>query len=245
MPHIPDLAIHDAHDPALVAAHAAGDATGTELELATALVSGCAECAALHRDLRAIAAAVAVLPAPARPRDFRLTPEQAASLHPAGWRGLVATLAGPRFRFAVPLGTGLATLGLAGILLGSVAGLPLGAGGAAMSREADDAATGTFGLEGPLSAPAESGAPAASPVPAGPDEGAGVMIAPSPAPVSGEAVESSGTDLQAEADGRVSNADLDDTSGLPSGAVLVLAGSLAILAGLLLVGMRWAARRAA
>src|SRR5512141_1692571 len=125
MPHIPDS--HAAHDPLLVAAFAAGDASGAELERAAALVAGCAGCAELHRDLRAIAAALPTLPAPARPRDFRLTADQAAALRPGGWRRLLAPLAGPRFAFAGPLGAGLATLGLAGILVAGGAGLPVSA----------------------------------------------------------------------------------------------------------------------
>src|SRR5690242_20762810 len=104
MPHLPDTQ-HPDHDLELVAAYAAGDATGADLERATALVAACADCAALHHDLRSIAAAMPELPAPARPRDFRLTPEQAASLRPSGIRGILATLSGPRFSFATPLGT--------------------------------------------------------------------------------------------------------------------------------------------
>ena len=94
MPHIPDTA-HDTHDLELVAAHAAGDAEGPALDQAAALVAACTECAALHHDLRSIAAAMPQLPVPARPRDFRLTPEQAASLRPGGLRGLLAAFSGP------------------------------------------------------------------------------------------------------------------------------------------------------
>jgi hypothetical protein len=133
MPHLPDSQ-HPDHDLELVAAYAAGDAAGPELERATALVSTCAECAALHHDLRAIAAAMPELPAPARRRDFRLTPEQAASLRPSGIRGLLATLSGPRFSFATPLGTGLAALGIVGVLVAS-GGLPSGGGTAAPQPE--------------------------------------------------------------------------------------------------------------
>ena len=118
MPHIPDN-VHDTHDLELVAAHAAGDAQGAGLDQATALVAGCTECAALHHDLRAIAAAMPELPAPVRPRDFRLTPEQAASLRPSGIRGFLAAFSGPRFAFATPLGTGLAALGIVGVLVAS------------------------------------------------------------------------------------------------------------------------------
>ena len=120
MPHLPD---HATHDPELIAAFAAGDATGSALDEATALVAECADCAALHRDLRAISTALPELPLPARPRDFRLTPDQADALRPSGWRGLVAAFASPRFRLAAPLGTGLAAAGLAGLLLASPGGL--------------------------------------------------------------------------------------------------------------------------
>jgi hypothetical protein len=129
MPHLPD---HLTHDPELVAAYAAGDATGSDLALATELVADCTACAALHRDLRAIATALPELPAPARTRDFRLTPTQAASLAPSGWRGVLAAFASPRFRLAAPLGTGLAAIGIAGLLLGTTGTmLPAGSGNAA------------------------------------------------------------------------------------------------------------------
>ena len=158
MPHIPDLRSHDAHDLELVAAYAAGDAIGADLETATALVSGCAECAILHHDLRAIAAALPALPAPARPRDFRLTPGQAASLRPTGWRRLLGTLAGPSFRFAAPVGTGLAALGLAGILVGSLGGIPLGAGGATGGEDMyRNSGTGIAGSELASAAPSQGG----------------------------------------------------------------------------------------
>jgi len=125
-------AAHAGHDPSLVAAYAAGDAAGRELAEARALVSGCAGCAELHRDLRAIAAALPAVPAPARPasRDFRITPEQAAALRPSRARGalarLLAPLASARFAFAGPAGAGLAALGLAGVLLSGGLGQPVG-----------------------------------------------------------------------------------------------------------------------
>ena len=129
MPHLPDSQ-HPDHDLELIAAYAAGDAAGPELERATALVAACEDCAALHHDLRSIAAAMPAMPAPARTRDFRLTPEQAAELRPKGLRGLLATLSGPRFSFATPVGTGLAALGIVGVLVAS-GGLPVGSGGTA------------------------------------------------------------------------------------------------------------------
>jgi hypothetical protein len=200
---------HAAHDPVLVAAYAAGDATGTELEAATALVTACTACATLHRDLRLIAAALPGLPAPRRTRDFRLTPRQAASLRPAGWRRLLAPFAGPRFAFAAPLGSGLAVLGIAGILLAGT-GLPLGgatAGGTTAAPAeaplavASDSASAN-GRESPaaedgsMSAAAATAAPAAGvqgPVMA--PEGSGGIAAPVAAPSGGLSV--AGTDKNA------------------------------------------------
>jgi hypothetical protein len=150
MPHLPDSQ-HPDHDLELIAAYAAGDATGPELDRATALVATCEDCAALHHDLRSIAAAMPAMPAPVRSRDFRLTPEQAAELRPRGIRGLLATLSGPKFSFATPVGTGLAALGIVGVLVAS-GGLPVGGGTAAPQPE-------TAALE--ASAAAASAAPEA------------------------------------------------------------------------------------
>ena len=87
MPHVSEVRAtdHDRHDPMLVAALAAGDLAGTDRDQAIALTASCAECAALHDDLVAIARATASVPPPIRApaRDFRLTPEQAASLRPS------------------------------------------------------------------------------------------------------------------------------------------------------------------
>jgi len=112
-----DARLHATHDPELVAAYAAGDASGSDLVAAEGLVAGCTECAALHRDLRAIMTALPRLPMPARTRDFRLTQAQADAIGPSRLRRLLAPLAGARFAFAGPAGAGLAALGLAGILL--------------------------------------------------------------------------------------------------------------------------------
>ena len=158
MPHLPDSQ-HPEHDLELIAAYAAGDATGPDLERATAQVAACDECAALHHDLRSIAAAMPELPAPARTRDFTLTPEQAATLRPTGIRGLLATLSGPRFSFATPVGTGLAALGIVGVLVASGGGLPASGGTAAPQPET--AVTLEAPAEGPSAAAASAAASAA------------------------------------------------------------------------------------
>jgi hypothetical protein len=113
---------HAGHDLLLVAAHAAGDTLGADAERAASLVATCPDCAALAADLVAIAAATHDIPAPARPRDFTLRPEDAARLRPRGWRRLAASFGASRLELVRPLAAGLTTLGLAGILL---AGLPV------------------------------------------------------------------------------------------------------------------------
>ena len=118
----------------------------------------CDECAALHHDLRSIAAAMPTIPAPARRRDFRLTPEQAAELRPRGIRALLATLSGPRFSFATPVGTGLAALGIVGVLV-ATGGLPASGGTAAPQpetaiRQTDQPAGGAAGAALASEAPA-------------------------------------------------------------------------------------------
>src|SRR5690242_847221 len=100
MPHVSEFQVrpdHDGHDRLLVAALAAGDLTGGERDHALELIRTCAPCAELHEDLVAIARATAVVPPTiARPRDFQLTPADAARLRPAGWRRVLGALAGAR-----------------------------------------------------------------------------------------------------------------------------------------------------
>src|SRR3954467_15899117 len=140
MPHVRSVAPtdHDHHDPMLVAALAADDLAGTERDQALGLVDSCTECASLHDDLQAIARATATVPPPfkATSRDFRLTAEQAASLKPNAWRRIRRALAIPP-SIAAPLGVGLATFGLFGLLIGN-----LSLGGSAASGPAPQAATG-------------------------------------------------------------------------------------------------------
>lgn len=245
MPHIPDN--HADHDRLLVAAFAAGDAAGAELERATALVAACPDCAALHHDLRAIATALPDLPAPARPRDFRLTAQQAAALRPAGWRRWLAPLAGPRFSFAAPLGTGLAALGIAGLLLAGSLGAPAGAdlatGGAAAQPEAAQSVASAGPAEAPAEEPAGRGE-AASSSPSGtvdmlgaPAPSAAADIEPDqPAGEDGAAAVSrasdAGAELEAPADGL-------STAAIEAMAVLLLASGLGI------GGLRLLARRVA
>ncbi len=273
MPRHPDTRSHASHDLGLIAAHAAGDATGSELETAMSLVAACTECAALHRDLRAIAAALPELPAPVRHRDFRLTEAQAAALRPAGWRRFVGIFAGPRFSFAAPLGTGLATIGIAVLLLSSNIGLPFAAGGATSVERAVSGDAFLVQSPGPSEAAPLNGPAAAASQPTPRSEPTAAPAAPTTAPAA--PTTSTGTDTAAgdgtdrtntdggtgtsNAGGGDSQAEGSPTSGgksstasdfgahfgFDSSDVLPGAGVAALLIGLALVVLRVLFRRLA
>ncbi len=272
----PAAAAHATHDPLAIAAYAAGDATGGELTAASALVATCEACAALHHDLRAIALALPATTAPApRPRDFRLTPDQAASLTPTGWRRLLAPFAGPSFGFAKPLGTGLATLGLTGILVAGASGIPLGgatampadqaSGGGAVAMQAPAAsgveqekvglppvdadasqapaevpaaaASEDPGVAMPMSVPEPTGEPAFATGVAGAAGGANGTTEGTTEGATGE----DGQPVARAADPYEEAADPASTSPVP---VVGLVSLVALLAGLVLLGLRYAGRRA-
>jgi hypothetical protein len=242
MPRPPETQSHATHDLELIVAYAAGDATGSELETAMSLVAACTECAALHHDLRAITAALPELPAPVRHRDFRLTEAQAAALRPAGWRRFVGIFAGPRFSFAAPLGTGLATIGIAVLVLSSNIGLPFAAGGATSVERAvsgDAAGTAAPPVAGPQAPDAASPVPSAadalgfsskgSPVPVA-SAVPGMPDASSPGPTAAP---------QPQADDNMGSA--ADEGASPAVPLAILA----LVLGLALAGLRGIGRRVA
>jgi hypothetical protein len=248
---------HAQHDPLLVASLAAGDLSGTDRDLATSLVDDCAECRALHDDLISIARATAALPSAARPRDFRLSPEQAARLRPSGWRGLIAAFASPRLALTRQLGVGLTTLGLAGLLFSALPSLPLGMSGGAAAPAGPEFMSSDTTSEG-LPA-AGGGSPAASPVPAVQDgnhasPGGGHITAPEPS----EGTRASATDDVAQVYGGASADNKGADAGEAGGAVtrdltepgtgvplLVVASSILLAAGIALLLARRLARRIA
>ncbi len=259
MPHLPPS--HADHDPLAIAAYAAGDATGPELDDALAMVAGCPDCAALHHDLRAIAAALPDLPAPARTRDFRLTPEQAASLRPAGWRRLLAPFAGPKFAFAGPVGAGLATLGLAGFLVAGSFGVPLAAtapddGGAGANASdavavemapqmapGSTAAAPTAPVE-PRAPYAAMASPGVSPIPATGGDIAGEV--PSGDPKMTVAGSEANNGEASPGEGSRMAATAQPVSPAPvNGNTLAPLAALMLFVGILLGGLRLVARRVA
>ncbi len=213
MPNLPHTSPD--HDELLIARLAVDDLPPTESagRLARSWVADCPACAELLSDLKAIAAATAALPAPRRTRDFRLTEADAARLRPAGWRGLVARFGSPTFAFTRPLAAGLATLGIAGLLLATIpagfgsasssSGLlsPAGGNGAEAQDSSGEHATSApayGGGAGPAAAPpaaseappsaAASAAPAPVVAPSGDGRNSGSAPPVVPAPTSGVGV---------------------------------------------------------
>ena len=176
MPHPSEQ--HAQHDHLLVVSLAAGDLTAADRDRGASQIATCTECALLHDDLLAIARATAVLPAAVRPRDFQLTPEQAARLRPGGWRRFIAAFASPRLAVTRQLGVGLTTLGIAGLLVSTLGSINLsmgsaaGAPAAADQRELMSTDESGGGPQPAASAAAASAAPAAAAASGGAASGA-------------------------------------------------------------------------
>lgn len=240
---------HARHDPALIAALADRDATDAlrpvELDQARVQLERCADCAALRRDLVDLMAGLQLASTPARPRDFRLTAADAARLQPRGLRAFLRTIGSARDNLTRPLAIGLTTLGLVGVLVGTVPGaLPLTGGGAT----AGDSGVSTMSGE-------DGGAPsdALAPAPAGqvPDASQYLEMATDDPDVAaqadgyvfnGAAFEQSTKSADVSRNATV-NADAslrDDPSG--ASVLVVIAGTMLIL-GLGLFALRWSSRR--
>ena len=249
---------HARHDALLVVSLAAGDLTGADRDLAAALVAGCAGCAAIHDDVLSIARATAALPAAVRPRDFQISPEQAARLRPAGWRGLVAAFAGSRLAFSRQLGVGLTTLGLAGLLISALPGTSMmgsAAGASAapvaqefMSSENVDTAGGAERSMAPGTVAAPAAAASAAPAASGDS-----MFGPSDPDASGRnsvgGVQSydhatPGTDGSTEAPDEATRTGAPtQTPTQTSTSPLLVASVILVIAGLALLVARRLARR--
>jgi hypothetical protein len=191
------------------------------------------------------------LPAPRRTRDYRLTAEQAAALRPSGWRRLLAPLAGPRFRLAAPLGTTMATLGVAAFLIAALPGAPL----------AGMASTPAGG--GPQSAiDRDASAPPPEPSMAAPAASAAAPSATAPSGLAGEQsplvvdTESGTGQSQTEdttgdgGDGRVEPLSATERTAeafavRAADETVVIVGGMLVLLGVALLALRWTARRLA
>jgi hypothetical protein len=245
MPLVPHLPAAQADDhAALIVALDAGDLAGPDRARAEQLTASCDGCAALVADLAVIRAAMGALPVPARRRDYQLSAEDAARLRPSAWRRLLGWLASPGSGVR-PLATGLATLGVVGLLL--TAGLP-GFAGSAASLSTVGAPVDSAGAEGSpadeFGAPyAPAFAPSAAPFPEptlpGTETNSGGVAgaAASPAPDEGRNATSGGAEA-----GPGEKTAVTDTadSGVPIGVALSIA---LLVAGLSLLLARALARR--
>jgi len=250
---------HTQHDLDLIAGHAAGDLTTTERIRADDLLNSCASCAELRRDLLAIASATRTLPsAAAAPRDFRLTPRQAASLRRGSWLAtLLRPFAAPRSTVR-PLAMAFTSLGLAGLLFTNI--LPALFGSAASL--APQAGLGGAAPAAATAAPAPAPSQAAEfPVAAGPHStsygrelagGVPTFVADqggSSGSKSNEATTPSqfaGNENQASGTGQPSDDRLSvvGRERITQETNPILIGSLILLAlGLALFGLRFVARR--
>lgn len=251
---------HAAHDRVRIANLVDRSVTDAERVAGQEQLAACHDCAQLFDDLLALSAATKALPTPARPRDFTLTPADAARLRDRGWRRLLGLFGSPRDVFSRPLAIGLSTLGLAGLLVATVPGaLPGFGGGATALPAAEDAARNAAGgaAANPeflaQASPAPSAASATGPVIAAAPPSAGPSEAPAPAAaasadappeVLAEGGESGPTDGEPDDRGAFDaylESFADGGSAGPSPMAIVAA--ILLLIGLGLFGLRWTARR--
>lgn len=219
---------HADHDVTLIASHAAGDLVDSERARAQALLETCASCADVERDLVAIARATRALPKrAAAPRDFRLTPEQAAHLRRGNWLRAVLAPFGAARSATRPLAAAFTSLGLVGLLVVTI--LPgLGGSAASMGAPRDQAITGA----------------GASAAPAGPASGPGAAPGPNETAAAPDNAYGGKEGVSASS---VPEAEIADDAGrdaAPAPVNLPLVGSLVLLAiGLGMFGLRFASRR--
>jgi hypothetical protein len=139
--HMPDD--HAGHDRQLVVAFACGDLPAAEVTDARALIGRCRKCAALVDELSIVSTAVRRdLIAPPRPRDFRLTTEDADRLRGSAVTRLLRRLGSPSLKVLQPLAGAAMAIGIVLVLTTSVLPSFSGAAGAAPMQSIVGAAAG-------------------------------------------------------------------------------------------------------
>jgi hypothetical protein len=181
---------HHRHDRLLVARHAATDLPPSQQHEAQDLIRWCTECAALAADINLISNAVGQLPAAARPRDFRLTAEQAANLRGSRLDRLLRTLTGSGWATVRPVAAVALSVGL---VMSVVGVLPI-VGAIAPATDMNLAA-----------APTGDGTRS---------DANGQPVQPSP-PSAGAVGQDSPMEIQASAGGQLDNAYLQASPGVP------------------------------
>lgn len=110
---------HNRHDRLLVARFATNDSYREELAQASELVNSCTDCARLAEDVRLLSRAVAKLPAPDRPRSFRIDRDQAARLRGSRFDRFLRRLAAPGIPGLRPVAGVALSIGLALAVIGT------------------------------------------------------------------------------------------------------------------------------
>ena len=223
---------HAAHDLTIIAALAARTPDPSDVQVGSAReqLAACNACTDLLADLVALQAVLPTTSTPSRPRDFSLTPTDAARLRRDGWRRILGFFGSARDNISRPLAIGFTTLGIAGLLVAALPSMYGAGGGQAVLS--------------PVGAAVEQAAPAPAEVPGSQRLSMGAEPESS---LTDEGVFAGGNpDEVGSAGGRDIAGDgsllalRDDASGLS--AVFVLAGAL-LIAGLGLFALRWSARR--
>jgi hypothetical protein len=127
---------HRRHDRLLVARFAVGDAGFGQEHEAQDLVRRCSECAALAADIKAISKSVARMPAPARPRDFRLTTEQAAHLRGSRIDRWLRTITGSGWSTVRPVAAVALSIGMVMSVVGFLPVIGAATGGPTVTEGA-------------------------------------------------------------------------------------------------------------
>jgi hypothetical protein len=233
-------AAHARHDTSIVAALAARDVDSSDAEAQAARdqVASCDACADVLADIVTLQTALPESATPRRPRDFRLTPDDAHRLRRSGWRRFLGQIGSPRDGFSRPLAIGLTTLGLAGVLLASLSTVIGGAGGAAPQRLSP---VGSAIQAAP--APAAGGADSSTERTS--LEAAGAAPSPAASAAGGSSdgqVFTGGNPDEVVPDitGEIDTAIRDDATGF---SVLFVVGGILLIAGLGIFMLRWSARR--
>jgi hypothetical protein len=225
----------------LIAALAAREPDLTEAEGARARdqIASCAACTDLLADLVVLQVALPTASTPSRPRDFSLSPADAARLRAGGWRRALGFFGSARDSFSRPLAVGLTTLGLAGLLVGTLPSV-IGGGGAASVLSTVGNAVPAAGESIPLeAAPAAGGAAGTDRLSVSPEPGSSTVDE------GGVFAGSNQEELDASGERDIAS----DTSNFARGgelsgqAALFTVGGLLLIAGMCLFALRWSARR--
>jgi hypothetical protein len=221
-----------------VARFAVGDAAHGQEHEARELVRRCSECAALAADIAAISKSVARMPAPPRPRDFRLTADQAAHLRGSRIDRWLRTLTGSGWSTVRPVAAVALSIGMVMSVVGFMPVIGAATGGPTGTQALQPVAVASPPTDRSADAPAPGATADTSEI--GPDGKGGVM---------------------GSASGNMDNAYLTQESAAPEGAgpdgiaeelaghgasvseLVLLSGVAVTIAAMLILALLYAARR--